>query len=453
MEWGHRQISTELSQRIPRQAQKVILVFGAFFLFLLFLPHNPPPQRPLAIQTRPTAIRFPQKIWQLWKVNSFAISDDERRRVRPWAELNPGHRYELLSDTNEEDYVATAYGPEGFNRTDIVDWYRSVKDRIVRADVLRYLIMYAEGGVYADIDVEALQPISRWVPEHYNVKDVDMVIGIEVDQPDFAHHPILGPRSMTFCQWTFMSKPRHQVMLKLVEHIMTWLAKVAEERGSTVSNVKLDFTDIISGTGPTAFGRAMLEYMSQEAGHTVTWDTFHNIVESKLVSGILVLPVEAYAAGQGHSDSGTHSTRRALVKHHYHASKWPDSHPMFTHPMYGLVESCNWKKDCVKKWDDNVAAWEKLSKEEQTVLLEEKKEEDRKKKEEQEEDDRKAEETRKEEDRKAEKKKAEETRKEAMRKEEAARKEEARKQESQDQQSKTEGPRKKETIQGAEGKS
>jgi mannosyltransferase OCH1-like enzyme len=306
----------------------------------------------------------------------------EAKRARPWAELNLQHRYELLSDTNEEGYINSAYGPEGLNRMDIIEWLRTVKDRIVRADVLRYLIMYAEGGVYADIDVEALQPIAKWVPEHYNINDVEMVVGIEVDQPDFAKHPILGKKSMTFCQWTFMSKPKHPVMLKLVEHIRVWLAEVAKERGTDVEHVKLDFTDIISGTGPSAFANAILEYMSEKVGHQVTWDSFHNQVESKLVGGILVLPVEAFAAGQGHSDSGSHSTRRAFVKHHYHASKWPDSHPMLNHEMYGRVEDCNWRKDCVSKWDENVEAWKKLSKSEQAEMLEEKKQKEIKEKEE-----------------------------------------------------------------------
>ena len=86
-----------------------------------------------------------------------------------------------------------------------------------------------------------------------------------------------------------LQKLRDVLIIKLVEHIKTWFADVAKERGSTISDVKLDFTDIISGTGPAAFAAAMLEHMSAQVGHKVTWDTFHNIVESKLVGGILVL--------------------------------------------------------------------------------------------------------------------------------------------------------------------
>lgn len=145
-----------------------------------------------------------------------------------------------------------------------------------------------------------------------------------------------------------MSKPRQPVMLKLVENIMRWLKDVAEEQKVPIGEIKLDFDQVISGTGPSAFTHAVLDEMSKRTGKTVTWDTFHNINESKLVGGILVLTVEAFAAGQGHSDSGNHDTKHAIVRHHYHASKWPDSHPRYKHPIFGQVEDCNWKPDCVK---------------------------------------------------------------------------------------------------------
>jgi hypothetical protein len=101
----------------------------------------------------------------------------------------------------------------------------------------------------------------------------------------------------------------------------------------------------------------------------VTWDVFHNLAESKLVGGVLDVEDEAFAAGQGHSDSGNHDSRGALVKQHYHASGWPTLHPRTNHPMYGEVEKCNWAPQCVAEWDKNVAEWDTLPKEEQDKRL------------------------------------------------------------------------------------
>lgn len=312
---------------------------------------------------------FPRKIWQTWKVDPLDFEERDLNTARSWTRQNPSYRYEVLTDQNDQAWVENAFGPNGYNRLDIIYMYRELTAKIIKADILRYLVMYVEGGVYADIDVEDLRPIEHFVPERYQEGDVDMVLGVEIDQPEFRDHPILGPKSQSFCQWTFMSKPGQPVMLKLVENIMRWLKDVAEEQKVPIAEIKLDFDQVISGTGPSAFTRAVLDEMSKRTGKTVTWDTFHNINESKLVGGILVLTVEAFAAGQGHSDSGNHDTKHAIVRHHYHASKWPDSHPRYKHPIFGQVEDCNWKPDCVKKWDDDTAAFKGLSPEEQTKQI------------------------------------------------------------------------------------
>jgi mannosyltransferase OCH1-like enzyme len=313
--------------------------------------------------------QFPRKIWQTWKIDPLGFEERDLVTARTWTLRNPNHRYEVLTDQNDQHYVDTHFGPSGFNRPDIVHAYRSLTAKIVKADLLRYLVMYVEGGVYTDIDVEALKPVDRFIPARYDEKQLDMVIGVEIDQPEFRNHSILGGKCQSFCQWTFMCKPRLPVMMRLVDHIIRWLNEVAQKQGVSISNIHLDFDEVISGTGPSAFTRAILAEMSARTGGDVPWDCFHNLGESKVVGGILVLTVEAFAAGQGHSDSGNHNAKTALVKHHYHASGWPSSHPRYTHPVYGEVEKCNWDTDCVRQWDDNKAAFEALSPEEQASQI------------------------------------------------------------------------------------
>ena len=323
--------------------------------------------------------RFPRKIWQTWKRDPYSFDQRDFDTAKTWTAKNPDYRYEVLTDNNDLGYVEDKFGPDGFDRADIVDMYRTVNATIIKADLLRYLIIYAEGGVYADIDVEDLRPVHRFVPERYDERDVDMVIGVEIDQPQFQDHPILGKKSQSFCQWTFMAKPRLPVMLKLVENIMRWLNDIAEGQNVPVSDIVLNFDQVISGTGPSAFTLAILEYMNEqqqqkqhkESSHAITWDDFHDLDESKVVSRILVQNVEVFAAGQGHSDSGNHDSRGALVKHHYHASNWPSRHARFAHPVFGEVERCNWNPDCVRRWDEDIAAFGLLSPEEQQKRIEE----------------------------------------------------------------------------------
>ncbi|CCU75907.1 unnamed protein product [Blumeria hordei] len=322
--------------------------------------------------------KFPRKIWQSWKIDVLQLEEKELVRARSWTAKNPGYRYEMLTDGNDMDYVEQHFGPAGLNRQDIVHTYRTLQAKIIKADLLRYLIMYVEGGVYADVDVEALRPIDRFIPERWNEKDIDMIVGVEIDMPHYSDHPILGPKSKSFCQWTFVCKPHLPVMMHLIDNIILWLNGLSRKQKVPISDLILDFDEVITGTGPSAFTNAIIADMRKRTGQNIQWDMFHDMIETKLVGGVLVLTVEAFAAGQGHSDSGTHEAKTALVKHHYHASGWPKTHPRHNHPAYGEVEECNWKRECVDKWDANTAAFSTLPVDEQKRLIAIKEEEDRK---------------------------------------------------------------------------
>ena len=83
------------------------------------------------------------------------------------------------------EYVETYFGTGGIgiNRPDIVNIYRSLNATIIKADLFRYLMMYIEGGVYADIDVEALKPVAQFMPDSIKEEDADLMISVEIDEP------------------------------------------------------------------------------------------------------------------------------------------------------------------------------------------------------------------------------------------------------------------------------
>lgn len=358
-----------------RQIQQLIalcIICGVLFVSLHTFTKQPPR---LLLQSD----QFPKKIWQSWKVDPTRFEHRDNERARTWTVKNPSHRYEVLTDDNADNYVTHHYGPLGLNRPDIVHVYQSLNAKIIKSDLLRYLIMYVEGGVYADIDVEAIRPIKKFIPKAFDEANIDMVIGIEVDEPDFAFHPVLGSKAQSFCQWTFMCKPRLPVMLRLIENIMIWLHELSLKQGKPISELYLDFNEVLSGTGPSAFTAAILAEMSKTVGEPVLWDQFSGLTEGKLVGGVLVLTVEAFAAGTGHSDSGNHGGKGAMVKHHFHASSWPTNHPRFKHPVYGEVEKCNWNMECVKLWDANTAFFDALPEEERLKIISIKEKKDAKK--------------------------------------------------------------------------
>lgn len=59
--------------------------------------------------------------------------------------------------------------------------FPNLTETIVRAYLLRILIVLAEGVVYADMDVDCRASIDTWVPAVYETK-VGVVLGIENDR-------------------------------------------------------------------------------------------------------------------------------------------------------------------------------------------------------------------------------------------------------------------------------
>ncbi|BFZ54729.1 hypothetical protein PYCC9005_001766 [Savitreella phatthalungensis] len=299
---------------------------------------------------------FPKKIWQTWKVDALNLEEREFERIGSWLAKNPTYQYELLTDTNAEEYVKFHFGPGGLDKPYILNTFLDMTDHILRADLLRYMVMYVEGGVYTDIDTVALRPVSQWIPRHYDQRDISMVIGVEVDEPDWAEYHKDFAQTTGFCQWTFMCKPGHPVMLRLLEHAISQVHRLSQLQKCRVSEIKPSFREVLNITGPAAFTNAILGYMNRDIGGTdertgkkkgkITWDEFHAITESVVVEDILVLTVEAFAASSPHSDSGSINSNHALVQHLYGASNWPEGHPRADREL----EDCNYDEKCIAEY-------------------------------------------------------------------------------------------------------
>lgn len=142
-----------------------------------------------------------------------------------WQLLNPGMNVTLVNDTEAADFVSSFYGPE------VAHLYAAYPLGVMRADLWRYLVLYAHGGVYSDIDTQCLKPLDEWFPPRPRLEgapgfvsgssnnwtapgpvqyldlpwdDCSMVVGLEND--------------VHFCQWTFASVPGHPV-LRSVLHV------------------------------------------------------------------------------------------------------------------------------------------------------------------------------------------------------------------------------------------
>ncbi|KDN71331.1 putative initiation-specific alpha-1,6-mannosyltransferase [Colletotrichum sublineola] len=260
------------------------------------------------------SISFPTKIWQSWKNDA---QDPTERTVgfpHQWRVINPGWRYERITDANNNAYV------RGNFNAPMADLFASMKDGILKADFLRYLILLREGGLWADIDVYPHQPVSKWIPEEF-LGSINLVIGIEND-----HHkkPIWNgsPYSVQLCQYTVLAKPGHPAMHTLVDQVTNNLQMLLSSKSKSSP---ITFEDVMATTGPFAFTEVMVDYFSQVTGGKHTGDELESLEAPRKIGDLLVLPRESFGwLAQEHTRSK--GDPFILVEHLFIAS-WRQSHP------------------------------------------------------------------------------------------------------------------------------
>jgi mannosyltransferase OCH1-like enzyme len=90
---------------------------------------------------------IPKIIHQTWKTE--AVPPQWRSYQQKVKALHPGWEYRLWTDDNNDRFVRE-YFPDFYNI------YATFPKNIMRADVIRYLVMYQYGGLYLDLDYEML---------------------------------------------------------------------------------------------------------------------------------------------------------------------------------------------------------------------------------------------------------------------------------------------------------
>ena len=259
----------------------------------------------------PEQQRFPRKVWQTWNTQYSGLSVKNQAAVESWQNLNAQHRYELLTDPTAQTYVR-----DRFHRTrpDIATAYLIMSDSILKADFLRYLVLFADGGVYSDIDTKAVRPIDEWLPLTLT-RQARLVIGIDTDEPERRPYPF------ALCQSTLMSRPGHRVMEIIISNIMEKLPVLIE----ALHTGPLSERAVLESTGPPAFTDAVLQYLREELGDSFSIDDIIGLTQPTLFGDVLIFPAGAFMPGSGHSNSGSVDDNSVLVEHFFQGS-WRDTH-------------------------------------------------------------------------------------------------------------------------------
>jgi len=109
---------------------------------------------------------IPKIIHQLWKDD--VIPERYAFLVESWRRLHPDWQYRLWTDVDLRALVASDF-------PDFLEFFDGFSHPICRADAGRYLILKKFGGLYADLDMEALRSMTPML------EDASFLIGLEPD--------------------------------------------------------------------------------------------------------------------------------------------------------------------------------------------------------------------------------------------------------------------------------
>ncbi|KAK8094204.1 hypothetical protein PG997_000889 [Apiospora hydei] len=274
-----------------RRPRSAVVLFASLLLvsgLLLYNPyhhHSPvtnPPYTQQQYHQSEVAKPPPQagslvakKIWQIFFPQEGAaeqyVANPELRDTATWIGMNPGYQYRLVGRQWSDDYVEQHFA----NEKDLLETYRSLTQHGLKSDILRYLLLSREGGVYTDIDTVSLKPVDLWVPERYR-REARVVVGIEFDRLDGTGWVEI-PHDLQFCQWTIAAAPGHPSRLQPTNF------------------------ETVNSTGPAAWTDVVFEHLQRADPQITNLMDLSGLKEPRLVGDILILPIDGFGMGQGHS--------------------------------------------------------------------------------------------------------------------------------------------------------
>ncbi len=146
--------------------------------------------------------RIPKKMW--YKLGPSGLSADMRKWTSSCIDLNPEFEVEFLTDSSADRWVQHTFGG---THPDLVEVFLGLTVPIVKADLLRYLLLWAEGGVYNDLDVSCNVPIREWIPAALlpgAANDTSIIAGWEFD---YGWSPTIKRQLATWTIASVVSRP------------------------------------------------------------------------------------------------------------------------------------------------------------------------------------------------------------------------------------------------------
>lgn len=292
-------------------AAVIIIYFSCFLLFGLWRPADVINLRnrllPWHIPDVAATTTIPQTIW--YKLGTQPLDEEATAWAHECLTRNPGWRAEYMTDASADSWVAQAYHA----RPDVVQHFQNLTIPILKADFLRYLLLFRNGGMWLDLDVQCgAVPIDAWIPPAFRAT-TKLVVGWEFD----AGLPSSGP-SHQLESWTILAAPGSPHMLRAIDDVTAAVHDEAGEHSVPVSGLRLGMLpDVVDLTGPARLTRSVFRSLESTLGRSVDRRAVQGILEPTQIGDVLFMPGWAFASSQGeYPEKDRDKIGEPLVMHH-----------------------------------------------------------------------------------------------------------------------------------------
>jgi len=262
----------------------------------------------LGSDAAPTAT-IPEKLW--YKLGPNGLNSELQGYIDTCLNSNPTFQHEFMTDLSGDAFVKEHFT----SRPDIIETFLALRIPIIKADILRYLILYENGGIWNDLDVSCEGvPIREWIPAEYKEK-VGILVGLEFDVDIWVRQ---------FASWTIMAKAKSPHMWRVVEDCFEAVHEKTKEHNVGVGDLTLDMTgDVVDFSGPRRLTRGILKSLSSTLNHDIGNEDIAHVAEPRLIGDVLVLPDYSFANSMN-EQYGDKGKGQKLVTHHY-AGSWKNA--------------------------------------------------------------------------------------------------------------------------------
>ncbi|KAJ3094095.1 membrane-bound alpha-1,6- mannosyltransferase Initiation-specific [Physocladia obscura] len=258
-------------------AQILLVIRGRTLKHTLFPFDVPPPNLPPESQIPCNIVQTYQTSHiDQWRLETGKLNRTDA--LLSWRTLNTGHTHIVLNDSEADNFMRIEMSGRVYTA------FAKMPLMVLRADLLRYAMIWKWGGVYSDSDTICEQSINKWSGEYSNAT---LIVSVEWYKNTINWSQEKYKKTQ-LVQWTFAASANHPVFWTLVRRVTQTVRK-------TSIRDLLNTKKVEEVGGPEVFSAAVQEYLKS---HGESLDSLKDGATDRVYfpnSRVLVLPWLSFA--------------------------------------------------------------------------------------------------------------------------------------------------------------